>query len=106
MNERELDVLNELYKAGEPLSATDIMYNRVEKDLTQSTVTAVLRKLLNEGLVEVASIAHSGRVLTRQYVPTEEAKKEILRSFVNTYRRFKNAIPLEEMCKALEEGIK
>lgn len=106
MNERELDVLNELFKAGEPLSATEIIYNRIEKDLTQSTVTAVLRKMLNDGLVEVAGISHSGRVLTRQYVPTDTAKETILRDFVDNYKRFKDAIPLEEICKALKKEAK
>ena len=51
MNPRELDVLNILWKSEAPMMATDIV--NAGEGLTQSTVTAVLRKLLNAKLVEV-----------------------------------------------------
>lgn len=48
MYERELDVLNVLFKGARPMTATEIIEEREERGLTQSTVTAVLRKLLNQ----------------------------------------------------------
>jgi len=46
ITEREIDVLNILWESDEPMMATDIVAQK--KGLTQSTVTAVLRKLLKE----------------------------------------------------------
>lgn len=99
MNERELDVLNLLWKSEEPMMATDIV--NAGNGLTQSTVTAVLRKLLNAGLVEVAGVTHSGKVLSRTYVPTEESKKVILQDFVDRYVLFSEVISKGQLLKAL-----
>lgn len=96
MNPRELDVLNILWKSDEPMMATDIVNARI--GLTQSTVTAVLRKLLNEGLVEVAGITHSGRVLSRTYRPAEISRDLILKNFTETYNSFRSVIPASSLC--------
>lgn len=57
MNPRELDVLDILWKSEEPMMATDIVNaGGLDSGLTQSTVTAVLRKLLNAQLVEVVGV--------------------------------------------------
>lgn len=99
MNPRELDVLNILWNQAEPMMATDIVNSG--EALTQSTVTAVLRKLLKEGLVEVVGITHSGRVLSRTYRPTEISKKMILESFTSNYNSFSNVIPESTLCAAI-----
>ena len=99
MNPRELDVLNILWQSEEPMMATDIVNARV--GLTQSTVTAVLRKLLNENLVEVVGITHSGRVLSRTYRPTEISRDVILQYFTDSYNSFSNVIPESEICVAI-----
>lgn len=99
MNPRELDVLNILWKSDDPMMATDIVNSRI--GLTQSTVTAVLRKLLNEGLVEVAGITHSGRVLSRTYRPTEASRELILKDFTDTYNSFRSVISAPVMCAAI-----
>lgn len=106
MYERELDVLNVLFKGARPMTATEIIEEREERGLTQSTVTAVLRKLLNQGLVEVAGITYSGRVLARQFVPTEKAKEAVLKGFVDNYMLFKDVISLNELQKAIKEEMK
>ena len=51
MNQRELDILNILWSTDEPMTAIDIVNKR--KGFTQSTVTSVLRKLLNAELVQI-----------------------------------------------------
>lgn len=99
MNPRELDVLNILWKSDEPMMATDIVNARI--GLTQSTVTAVLRKLLKEDLVEVAGIAHSGRVLSRTYRPTEASRDLILQNFTESYSSFSSVIPASTLCAAI-----
>lgn len=99
MNPRELDVLNILWKSDDPMMATDIVNSRL--GLTQSTVTAVLRKLLNEELVEVAGITHSGRVLSRTYRPTEASRDLILKNFRDEYNSFRSVIPASALCACI-----
>lgn len=101
MNPRELDVLNILWKTDEPMTSTDIVNE--QKGLTQSTVIAVLRKLLKDELVEVAGVTHSGKVLSRTYRPTEASKDLILQNFQNDYRNFCNVIPKSTLCAAILE---
>ncbi|MCD7836955.1 MAG: MarR family transcriptional regulator [Lachnospiraceae bacterium] len=99
MNVRELDVLNILWKHDEPMTAIDIVNERNE--LTQSTVTAVLRKLLKAGLVQVEGVTHSGKVLSRTYRPTESSKDAILEHFTEDYRSFTNVISESNICAAI-----
>ncbi len=99
MNPRELDVLNILWKSEKPMMATDIVN---EGDgLTQSTVTAVLRKLLHEQLVEVAGVTHSGKVLSRTYRPSESSRNIILKDFADNYSYFQDIIPKSALFAAL-----
>lgn len=99
LNPRELDVLNILWKSEEPMMATDIV--NAGEGLTQSTVTAVLRKLLKDNLVEVVGITHSGRVLSRTYRPTEESREIILQNFKDTYNSFNNVVSESTLCAAI-----
>lgn len=99
MNPRELDVLNILWRADQPLMATDIV--NAGEGLTQSTVTAVLRKLLREKLVEVVGVTHSGKVLSRTYRPSESSREIILQDFKDNYTSFSNIIPKSTLFAAL-----
>lgn len=99
LNPRELDVLNILWKSGDEMMATDIV--NAGEGLTQSTVTAVLRKLLKDELVEVVGITHSGRVLSRTYRPTENSRQVILDNFTHTYNCFSNVISESTLCAAI-----
>lgn len=99
LNPRELDVLNILWKTDEAMTSTDIVNE--QRGLTQSTVIAVLRKLLKDNLVEVAGVTHSGKVLSRTYRPTEESKEVIMRNFAGDYANFRNVIPKSDLCAAI-----
>ena len=99
MNQRELDVLNILYQVNKPMMATDIV-NRGGV-LTQSTVTTVLRILLQKGLVEVVGVTHSGKVLSRTYQPTPAAKAAILEHFTEQYKFFRNVVTPEELMESI-----
>lgn len=101
MNPRELDVLNILWKSDDPMTSTDIVNE--QRGLTQSTVIAVLRKLLKDDLVEVAGVTHSGKVLSRTYRPTETSRELILQYFQDDYRNFCNVIPKSTLCAAILE---
>jgi len=103
LNEREMDVLNILWANEEPMMVTDIVNQK--NGLTQSTVTAVLRKLLKEELVEVAGVTHSGRVLSRIYKPTEKSRKVIMTDFLDQYNRFCEVIRESEICASILTSI-
>lgn len=99
LNTRELDVLNILWKTDEPMTSTDIVNQ--QRSLTQSTVIAVLRKLLKDNLVEVAGVTHSGKVLSRTYRPTDKSQKVIVDNFKNNYANFINVIPKSKLFAAI-----
>ncbi len=99
LNQRELDVLNILWKSDEPMTSTDIVNEM--RGLTQSTVIAVLRKLLAENLVEVCGVTHSGKVLSRTYRPTETSREVILNYFASDYASFKNVVSKSDICAAI-----
>ena len=71
--DREIQILNILWNADTELTSTDIV--EAGERLSQSTVQAVLRKLLAQEIVEVASITHSGNVLSRAYRPTAKSRE-------------------------------
>ena len=100
MNRRELDVLSILWRTSEPKTAIDIVKSK--SGLTQSTVTAVLRKLLENELVEVVGVTHSGRVLSRTYKATEKAKQVVLDYFIELYREFKDVASQEELISLIK----
>jgi len=86
------------------MTAIDIV-NR-KKELTQSTVTAVLRRLLKAGLVQVDGVTHSGKVLSRTYRPAEASKSAILDHFTAQYKSFAGVISPEETCMAIKDTKK
>ena len=93
-------MINILWKKSEEALTSNDIANE-QKGLTQSTVIAVLRKLLNEKLVEVAGVTHSGKVLSRTYRPTEESRKVIMDNFAGDYANFKNVISKSDLCAAI-----
>lgn len=99
LNPRELDVLNILWRTGEPMTSTDIVSEK--RGLTQSTVIAVLRKLLQDELVEVTGVTYSGKVLSRTYRAAEKSRKVILDNFADDYASFKNVVSKSEICAAI-----
>lgn len=98
---RELDILNILWGSDKALTSMDI--TDAGKGLSQSTVQAVLRKLLKEGLVAVDGITHSGNVLSRTFRPTEKSREVVLRQYVEQYKEISNIVSKREVIKALEE---
>lgn len=90
LNPRELEVLKILHESDRALTSTEIVNSGSE--LTQSTVQAVLRKLLAAELVEVQGVTHSGNVLSRTFGPTEKSKQVLTEKFLNDYRSFRTII--------------
>lgn len=101
LSQRDLDVLSILWAADRGLTATEIVEQK--KGLTQSTVTAVLRKLLKDKLVEVVGVTHSGRVLSRMYRPSEKSLQAILDYLKAFYVRFSGVVSMSEICRHILE---
>lgn len=99
LNERDLNVLNALWAADRPLTTTDIL--RAAPDTTQSTVIAVTRKLLDDGLVEVQGTAYSRTVHARTYVPTEASKNAVVSTLAYQYGLMRDIISVPEACRIL-----
>lgn len=101
LNQREIDVLNILWLAREPMTCSDIVAEK--RDLTQNTAIAVIRKLLSAGLINIHGTTYCGRVLGRTYVPAPESKQVILQDFVDRYASIKGVIPLSELIEELRD---
>lgn len=90
LNPRELEVLKILHESSRALTSTEIVNAGV--GLTQSTVQAVLRKLLAAEMVDVQGVTHSGNVLSRTFGATEKSKEILTQKFLNDYRCFRTII--------------
>lgn len=66
-SKREKEIMDILWNSDEALTASEIISHNQE--LKMPTVQAVLKKLLNNNIVEVADIVYSGNVLSRTYHP-------------------------------------
>ena len=92
LNPRELEVLKILHASEQPLTSTQIV--RSGDDLTQSTVQAVLRKLMANDMIEVQGVTHSGNVLSRTFGATEKSKEILAQRFLDSYKDYKNIISI------------
>lgn len=92
LNPRELEVLKILHESDHALTSTEIVNSGAE--LTQSTVQAVLRKLLANELVEVQGVTHSGNVLSRTFGPTVKSKDVLTDKFLQDYKCFRTIISM------------
>lgn len=108
LNPRELEVLKILHENERALTSTEIVNSGEE--LIQSTVQAVLRKLLAAELVEVQGVTHSGNVLSRTFGATSKSKEVLTEKFLGDIRSFHSIIDkmdiLAGMMELEEDGPK
>lgn len=90
LNSKELDVIKILHESDHALTSTEIVNSDIE--LTQSTVQAVLRKLLANELVEVQGVTYSGNVLSRTFGLTAKSKDILTDKFLQDYKSFRSII--------------
>ncbi len=90
LNFKELEVLKILHESDHALTATEIVNSDAE--LSQSTVQAVLRKLLANELIEVQGITYSGNVLSRTFGLTAKSMDILTDKFLQDYRSFRTII--------------
>lgn len=99
LSPRELDVLSILCNTDKPMTSAEIVNQ--QRELTQSTVIAVLRIFLKDELIEVTGATYSGKVLSRTYRITEKSKEVIMENFVSSYASFKNVVSKAELCASI-----
>lgn len=75
LSKRELDIMESLWEANEPLSANDIL-KRIP-DITMNTIQPNLKKLMKKGFIEVSGVGYTKNSITRQFVPLISQSKYI-----------------------------
>lgn len=101
MSTRELEVLNVLAGHDKKLTATNVVNET--NGLTQSTVIAVLRKLLRENKVEVSGVSRSGKVLARAYTITQTGRHAVLEYLLTELKSVRNIVSLDDIITAWTE---
>lgn len=99
LTEREMDVMRILWESKNPLVASDI--TKINESLSNNTVQAVVRKLLEKGYIKVADIVYSGTVLTRSYTPTISKKELMVQQFVSQFRKEEVDVPIPGLVATL-----
>lgn len=92
ISQREREVLGIMYTADQALTSSQIV--NLGNGMTQSTVQAVLRRLMAADLIEVQGITYSGKVLSRTFGVTEKAKELLIQHFLEFLRTYKSIIGL------------
>ena len=99
LNSREIEVLGILAAAGQSQTSTQIV--NTSKELTQSTVQAVLRKLLAAGHVTVQGITHSGNVLSRTFGITDLGRETVRRDFISCCSMIRDIIDVQAILREI-----
>ena len=102
LNRRELEILNILFSLDQPLTAAQIV--NAGDGLSQSTVQAVIRKLMAAELIEEKGITYSGNVLSRTFGVTERSREVLNQYFINYFRTFKSIIGLRAVIEGMLEA--
>ncbi len=101
INQRELEVLKILYSSDQALTSSQIV--NAGDGMSQSTVQAVIRKLMAADLIEVKGITHSGNVLSRTFGVTERSREVLNQRFLEYLRAYKNVIGLRAVVGGMLE---
>lgn len=101
ISQREREVLGIMYSADQALTSSQIV--NLGNGMTQSTVQAVLRRLMAADLIEVQGITYSGKVLSRTFGVTEKAKELLIQHFLEFLRTYKSIIGLRVVIRGMFE---
>ncbi len=96
---RDLDILNILWNAGKPMTASEIV--ATGNGLTTNTVQAVLRKLLKQKWIEIADIVYSGTVLCRSYRPAMTARDFALTQLADEFKQLQEEVTTSSLVATL-----
>lgn len=104
MTNKERLVMNLLMNSNRSLTASEI--TAIDESLNINTVQSVLRSLLKMGLIEVADIVYSGKVLCRSYRPSNAGKDYSVTEFAEQFNNLRQNVSIPYIFSALvEENI-
>lgn len=99
LNTRDMEIILILGNAKCPLTSSQIV--KSGDGLVQSTVQAVLRKLLANEFAEVNGVTHSGNVLSRTFGITDKGQKAIEQKMIDDFVAYGSIVNK----KAVIEGM-
>lgn len=91
MNKNEIDILKILWNSQQPMTLSDIVEN--SRELSKSSVNTILARLLKAGLIEIAGITYSGKVLSRTYRVAAASRDRILQDVSREMDYISDVIP-------------
>lgn len=98
----ELEVMNVLWKAGRPLSRSEILSMSTEKTWKDSSIHILLNGLLRKKAIEEAGRVRSGKTMGRLYAPTISCGDYYTK---NVFAGNKEALPLLFSAFVKSEGV-
>ena len=99
MNPKDLEVLKLILRSETPMALPDVL--NAKPSLVKSTTAASLAKFLREGLIEVAGIGHSGKVICRTYRATKHAQEFLTENMVKDFCEVNDLISKADLCMCL-----
>ena len=90
LTKREQDIMNILWMADQPLTASQI----AKSELPINTVQTNLKKLMSKGLVEVDQVVYSGTVLCRSYIPCMSLEEFEAERLAHNFSQSKNKLSM------------
>lgn len=91
LNEKEEQVMKELWKSKEPLAASEIA-NRIGSDWAIKSMQNIIRKLESKQAIEIAEIAKIGKTYGRLFRPTISSEEYAIMQF-NKFYNSDNEVP-------------
>lgn len=99
LKDKEFDILHILVHSQSPMTAAEIV--KANQGLTVNMVQAILRKLMDMDLVEVADIVYSGNVLARAFKATEDASDIVQNLFNQMISQYRKIVPLDSLLRSM-----
>ncbi|WP_409076874.1 BlaI/MecI/CopY family transcriptional regulator [Bombilactobacillus bombi] len=112
LTNKELQIMQVFWNSEIPLSARNVI--QIDPSMSQNTVQTLVRKLLLNDFLKVATVDYSGTVLARKYLPLISEKEYFLSVFpISKIKQFINAFidttdnkkDLENIKKRVESKI-
>lgn len=99
LKEKEYDILCVLKRSNKPMTVTEIV--KADESYTVNSVQAILRKMIQLKLVEVADIVYSRNVLARTFKCSNRANDIMQKLFIEDVKQYIKVVPLEQLSAAL-----
>ncbi|MCI9596075.1 MAG: BlaI/MecI/CopY family transcriptional regulator [Firmicutes bacterium] len=75
LTKSELEIMEVLWEAGEPLAGRDIVKRSVNKSWKDSSIHILINSLLGKGAIEEVGFVRTGKGYGRTFGPTESGEK-------------------------------